>query len=685
MTQVYKFFGFGAEFINMMDTIGTGRTANILFDDGSLSNEFDLETGRPQGDGISPLKYNMGEQIVLLKIELDPEIASVFQHMIVPRFILNLTPDPRKKGVDRDYNLHLAQESNRETNKQNAFADDNTACTLSRVSCVEKIRDVCSNFANFSGLRTNMAKTTLLLVGNADHHEDGLINVGFTVGQEFLLLGMVINRDLSALNSYFDEISVKVARLIEYWERFYLTLPGRIDVCKTFMLSLIGYLGCIITPSPEQILRLQTLMDNFCQGHLRIAKKKLYTPPHEGGLGLIKISDYITALQSSWIKRVTQHWGDNWRYDVMRATYGNPLIATKNTFSRDQNPLLFNICSSFGIFKKSFEMKGSNFKKAFIFKNPLFKRGRNSNELLCEGFFGRDLPFEEYKKIARLKYEDLFMRGGPKSLHSLNLDFNLNLNLVVYMRLHEALQLFAGRIRNEIAVAPQSLEMFLKSFNKGSKPFRKILQYEENKSLNISNLNSVTTFCALIGLEIPDSAILKCCWGEWKNRCLTNRCQEFVYKFRNNILGLNSRVRNFVPNVNGSCTLCTEGNEPAPVNSETFMHVFYECVYSCKYRNKLIEKFFPELSNAEEDVLKKFWFFGLLPGMIKSNLFISSLVNIVQFQIWQMKLQKQLIPLGIFLNDFKFSVFKMLKLSGKARESKASVNYWVCRHTFEPP
>jgi hypothetical protein len=67
MSEVYRFFGFGDEFINIMDTIGTGRTASIIYDDGSLSPEFDLETGRPQGDGPSPLQYNMGEEIVLLK------------------------------------------------------------------------------------------------------------------------------------------------------------------------------------------------------------------------------------------------------------------------------------------------------------------------------------------------------------------------------------------------------------------------------------------------------------------------------------------------------------------------------------------------------------------------------------------------------------------------------------------
>ncbi len=125
MTEVYRFFGFGQNFKNMMDTLGTGRKASIIYEDGEISLEFNLETGRPQGDGPSPLQYNMGEEIILLKIELDPRVASVFQHEIFPRFALDLVPDPQRKGLDVDYNNHLSQESNRETDKADGFADDN--------------------------------------------------------------------------------------------------------------------------------------------------------------------------------------------------------------------------------------------------------------------------------------------------------------------------------------------------------------------------------------------------------------------------------------------------------------------------------------------------------------------------------------------------------------------------------
>jgi hypothetical protein len=42
MTEVFKFYGFGEHFTRILNTIGTNRTAAIIFEDGSLSQNFNL-------------------------------------------------------------------------------------------------------------------------------------------------------------------------------------------------------------------------------------------------------------------------------------------------------------------------------------------------------------------------------------------------------------------------------------------------------------------------------------------------------------------------------------------------------------------------------------------------------------------------------------------------------------------
>ncbi len=70
MREVYKFFGFGPNFVRLLETLGNNRTACIAFDDGSFSAPFELECGRAQGNTSSPTEYNMGQQILLFKMEL---------------------------------------------------------------------------------------------------------------------------------------------------------------------------------------------------------------------------------------------------------------------------------------------------------------------------------------------------------------------------------------------------------------------------------------------------------------------------------------------------------------------------------------------------------------------------------------------------------------------------------------
>jgi hypothetical protein len=85
MHHVYSFFGFGPNFIKLLETLGNNRTACIAFDDGSHSAEIDLKCGRAQGNTSSPVEYNMAQQIVLFKIELCLEVRSVYINHFIAR------------------------------------------------------------------------------------------------------------------------------------------------------------------------------------------------------------------------------------------------------------------------------------------------------------------------------------------------------------------------------------------------------------------------------------------------------------------------------------------------------------------------------------------------------------------------------------------------------------------------
>jgi hypothetical protein len=303
--------------------------------------------------------------------------------------------------------------------------------------------------------------------------------------------------------------------------------------------------------------------------------------------------------------------------------------------------------------------------------------------MLCEGFFGNN--FEELKKIAKLKFEDFFVRRAAKSLDEINREFQVNFTLVTYMRLHEALQFAKNKFDKNLNGTTKSMDFFLKSFEKGSKPFRRILQHEEVKSWKIEGLNTVKTFCEITVLVQPNKDILRSCWGEWNRNYYSNRCREFLYKFRNNILVLNSRVCKFAQNIDAECSLCISNKEQRPIQSETFIHVFFECTHTNKYRTDVINRLLPELLNSSSDDRRRFWFFATLPGMEKNNDFISTVVNIVNFHIWECKLRKENLPVGIFFENLTYSIRKALKLSKYLRTELQKANFFVCRHFSDPP
>ncbi len=220
---------------------------------------------------------------------------------------------------------------------------------------------------------------------------------------------------------------------------------------------------------------------------------------------------------------------------------------------------------------------------------------------------------------------------------------------------------------------------FLKSFEKGSKPFRRPLQYNEINRSTVSNISTVKTFFNLINTDPPEEKILKFLWSDWNCGFLSNRCREFLYKFRNNILGLNSRVCKFVVTVQAECTFCCLNKEPFPIIAESFIHLFFNCHVSDKYKKKVESALFPEIVNNTDIVRREFWFLGKMPGPRNYNPFISAMVNVVNHLVWEMKLRKELQPLSVFYEDVKFAAYKLLKCK-YLREAKQS-DIFLCAGT----
>jgi hypothetical protein len=312
--ETFKFFNVGENFLDIMDTIGTGRYAQILLSDNKPSRKFQLNTGRPQGDTPSPISFNVGEQILLFKLELDPEIRSVYSFADVP---CNNFPILQEE-IPPSYRY----ESNAETDKIDAFADDANAITVMELSSLTRLKKILNDFGEISGLLCNFDKTAVMHIGNTDTNIDFFQETGFELVTQIKLLGFYLNKHGLMSDTMFNKARTNICTIITQWSRFKLSLAGRINIYKNLLLSQLGYYGSIVSPTPVYLESINNIMINFVTGGKRVSKDRLFVDTNKGGLGLINIKTFFLGLQASWVTKAYSSTRDNWRVDLHSITSG---------------------------------------------------------------------------------------------------------------------------------------------------------------------------------------------------------------------------------------------------------------------------------------------------------------------------------------------------------------------------
>jgi hypothetical protein len=646
LTEVFKFFNFGPGIIKWLNLLGTRRTACIILDDGSYSRNFSLGRGRAQGDNISPNTFDFGDQILIFRIELDPEVASVWQHLQPPHNrIRHDAPAPEDQ---------FALESERETDKNESLADDNTTLTLMATENLGALRRILDEFAEISGLQCNYDKTCVLPLGPV---VPGTDLAGFTLTDKVKLLGLEISPNLDNTDDIFSNIHGKIVDLISFWDRFRLSLPGRISVQKNLLIPQINYLGCILTPSEQMIDRVQNTLDNFVLGNLTVSKDRRYLPPSSGGLGIFDLRSFLDAQRCSWIKRAFHKKIDNWRFDL---TCLSPLNDVTLIRLIDVNPhlhpILHNIVKSYVNFLPNFTLSGKNYKKGQVFLNPAFVRSGTDNGLLDPAFFTQELYQRSKNEIRALTYEQCFINDVFRTRDQFQ-ELGIFLTGTVHLRLQSAI-LHAKKKYGKISSIKKekTVATFLNSFKKGSKKFRSCFDATKISENNILELRTVLTFSALVDTPIEDPDTVAFAIGMWNCSFLPNDYREFLFKERNNCLGLNSRVAHFQENTTDQCSFCRILNRDT-VNRETFLHLFLDCPVTRTALNGFLRLSGSNIHGNDPNLKFSYWFGFHNNEHSKS---VALVFSTFRFCIWKFRLRKR-IPRSIELFEILDTLLKNIE------------------------
>jgi hypothetical protein len=256
LQMAYQFFNFGPNFIKWLNLIGTNRKACIILGNGMYSEFFDLERGNAQGDTTSPFIFNIGFQILLLRLTFDSQIHGVLEFPTVPGGVPPLPPTVSTY-----------------TRKDSAFADDASLIVKLTYENILYIKNVLEEFGILSGLVCSVEKTVLLPIGNNVIVDERITTLGFKLVDTVTILGLEINGN-GFTERNFECIIQKVRNQLGTWRPFNLSLPGRINIAKSMLYSQINYLGCFLPMPKISISTLDSLIVDYVKGNLNIAKKK---------------------------------------------------------------------------------------------------------------------------------------------------------------------------------------------------------------------------------------------------------------------------------------------------------------------------------------------------------------------------------------------------------------------------
>jgi hypothetical protein len=235
------------------------------------------------------------------------------------------------------------------------------------------------------------------------------------------------------------------------------------------------------------------------------------------------------------------------------------------------------------------------------------------------------LELEEsgFQKLACTSFEKFFNNDGIMTRVEMRVVLGIDLTISGYADLCKSLNLYVNRIRvnqlnNGTSVSFQEEYGTLK---KPGKKLRKLLMARHHKPFNSEEQPTTRTFLNLTGLAYPNLKSYGICTSLWNRNGLSNRFKTFLFRFYNNILGLNTRLSHFVPNISRKCTFCeiTSGQQSV---DESFLHIFFAANMYGDGIQTLLENTSPILTIQISLVKKKCGFSAYFLMQMKSNFFL---------------------------------------------------------------
>ena len=182
-----------------------------------------------------------------------------------------------------------------------SYADDVSLLVNGKPENIVNVKNILDEFGKLSGLMINVEKTQILPINVSPNFAEYIAETGFSIVKKLTILGLDITENFHSEETNFNKLMVKIRGMSLFWTKFKLSIVGRINIAKTYLLSQIRFFAPVIPFSKTQLQTLRNEIGSFVRGSLKTTINTVYNAIQQF-LGkrnseFLKISRFILKAQ----------------------------------------------------------------------------------------------------------------------------------------------------------------------------------------------------------------------------------------------------------------------------------------------------------------------------------------------------------------------------------------------------
>lgn len=546
MNAILDKLNFGPVFKKWVNILYTSISSCVT-NNGHTSNYFSLQRGVRQGDPLSPYLFILAVEVLAQKIRQNERIKGI------------------RIGGDE---LKVLQ-----------YADDTTAL-IENVNSAKILLETVKEFGLYSGLHINTDKTEAMWLGcNRESNSKPLgitwkpngikiTGVYFSYNQ---LEGNILN---------FEQKLAKANNILKMWNQRNLTMIGRIQIIKTFIISQFTYVTSAIDMPEVYAKELEKMVWKFIwKGKKEKLKRSLLCQPVlKGGLNAPDIRKIMMSYKLKWIQKyvgtLNHVWKNtcNWFMDNADISLTVLLQSNFKLSTQAESALPEFYVKMLRFWADMGNTKGG--KKNFLWYNKDIVIGNKSVYYESFNKFGICTKMDLYDENGQLIPFQQWIQKGLK-----HRDFLRWCGLVRQCKIDPSI------VKNDVGT---SSELVVK-LHQGTKCLNKTSTKEVYQELLTQQSNFVNI--PRISGKLEEREVN---WETVYRRMYLSedtKTREFQYKFLNDILATNFWLYKWKIKETDRCTFCN-------VECETIQHLFWECIHVKELWNS-IQHWYKNISGKE--------------------------------------------------------------------------------------